>query len=250
MTMDRMIEYLENRGFKAEKKYIAEKRFYEFRISKEGKPTVTSIFEYPGQCDEATKDMRQRNFLDGIMKSYNENFDIKPIHAIDTDAVYLSTSNARDWVQKHFVDYVKHDIEISKDTYKSIVNSEPTTYLIKNFSGIDMKIYGVYNDSRKVPAIKNVIFNDPATIIFWSDGTKTVVKCGQCDVYDPEKGMAMAIAKKALGNQGNYFNEIKKWCEPEWEKEDENAKTVVNDFFKSIFRKTIGKPEDVVLAGE
>jgi hypothetical protein len=26
-------------------------------------------------------------------------------------------------------------------------------------------------------SIVNVIFNDPATIIFWSDGTKTIVKC-------------------------------------------------------------------------
>lgn len=59
--------------------------------------------------------------------------------------------------------------------------------------------------------IKNVIFNDPATIVFWGDGTKTVVKCGEDDIFDPEKGLAMAISKKFLGNQGNYYNEIKKW---------------------------------------
>lgn len=45
----------------------------------------------------------------------------------------------------------------------------------------------------------------------WSDGTKTVVKCQDDDWYDPEKGLAMAISKKALGNKGNYCNEIKKW---------------------------------------
>ena len=61
--------------------------------------------------------------------------------------------------------------------------------------------------------IKNVIFNDPATIVFWSDGTKTVVKTQNNEKFDPEKGLAMAIAKKALGNKGNYFNEIKKWVE-------------------------------------
>ena len=59
--------------------------------------------------------------------------------------------------------------------------------------------------------IKDVIFNDPATIVFWMDGTKTVVKCQDEDIYDPEKGLAMAISKKALGNQGNYYNELKKW---------------------------------------
>ena len=59
--------------------------------------------------------------------------------------------------------------------------------------------------------IKNVIFNEPATIVYWDDGNKTVVKCGKGEQYDPEKGLAMAISKKALGNHGNYFNEFKKW---------------------------------------
>lgn len=59
-------------------------------------------------------------------------------------------------------------------------------------------------------AIKDVIFNDPATIVFWSDGTKTVVKASN-EPFDPEKGLAMAIAKKTYGNKGNYYNEIRKW---------------------------------------
>lgn len=62
-----------------------------------------------------------------------------------------------------------------------------------------------------VPDIENVIFNPPATIVKWKDGTKTVVKCGRGEVWDPEKGLAMAIAKKALGNKGNYNNIIRKW---------------------------------------
>ena len=68
-------------------------------------------------------------------------------------------------------------------------------------------------------AIKNVIFNEPATIVFWADGTKTVVKCQDGDVFDPEKGLAMAFMKKVLGNKGNYFETVKKWV-PEEIKED------------------------------
>lgn len=60
------------------------------------------------------------------------------------------------------------------------------------------------------PEIRNVIFSDPATIVFWKDGTKTVVKAYE-DKFDAEKGLAMAIAKKALGNKGNYYEVIKKW---------------------------------------
>lgn len=63
---------------------------------------------------------------------------------------------------------------------------------------------------KSLPEIKDVIFNNSATIVFWADDTKTVVKAVN-EEFDPEKGLAMAIAKKALGNKGNYFNTIKKW---------------------------------------
>lgn len=59
--------------------------------------------------------------------------------------------------------------------------------------------------------IEKVIFNNPATIILWKDGTKTVVKCSENEVFDQEKGIAMAIAKKALGNKGSYYNVFTKW---------------------------------------
>lgn len=65
--------------------------------------------------------------------------------------------------------------------------------------------------------IKNVIFNDPATIVLWEDGTKTVVKCQDGDIYSRETGLALCIAKKAFGNKGNFNEVFKKWI-PEEEK--------------------------------
>lgn len=66
--------------------------------------------------------------------------------------------------------------------------------------------------------IKKVIFNCPATIVYWVDGTKTIVKCDG-EEFDPEKGLAMAIAKKFLGNnQGYYYEIFKKWLPKEEEK--------------------------------
>lgn len=62
-------------------------------------------------------------------------------------------------------------------------------------------------------AIKDVIFTPPATIVYWSDGSKTVVKCSEKDVFDPEKGLAMAIAKRCGGNKGGYYKEIQNWVE-------------------------------------
>ena len=67
--------------------------------------------------------------------------------------------------------------------------------------------------------IKNVVFNPPATIVFWADNSKTVVKA-ENETFDPEKGLAMAIAKKALGNKGNYYETFKKWL-PKTESKEE-----------------------------
>lgn len=63
--------------------------------------------------------------------------------------------------------------------------------------------------SSHMPQIKRVIFNDPATIVLWADGTKTIVKCqrNKGDTFSKETGLAMAIAKRAYGNEGK-FNEI------------------------------------------
>lgn len=90
--------------------------------------------------------------------------------------------------------------------------------------------------------IKNVIFNNPATIVFWADGTKTVVKTNNGDIFDPEKGLAMAISKKALGNKGNYYDKLKKWLP----KKEETSKPIatsdiidklnqLSDFYNKTF---------------
>jgi len=60
--------------------------------------------------------------------------------------------------------------------------------------------------------IKKVIFHDPATIVLWEDGTKTVVKCQEGDTYSKEIGLAMCMLKKYMGNESNFNNVFKKYC--------------------------------------
>lgn len=62
-----------------------------------------------------------------------------------------------------------------------------------------LKALPSFNSSIKV---KDVIFHDPATIVYWEDGTKSVVKC-QDEQFD----------KEVYGNKGNFNNIIKKHCE-------------------------------------
>ena len=79
----------------------------------------------------------------------------------------------------------------------------------------DMISLSKTNDNMfKKDTPKKVIFNDPATIVYWKDGTKTVVKA-EDEPFDPEKGLAMAIAKKYLGNKGNYYDIFRKWLPKE-----------------------------------
>ena len=125
-------------------------------------------------------------------------------------------------------------------------NRNPYRYLLNS-------IYG--------PEIKNVIFNDPATIIFWEDGTKTVVKCQDGDEFDPEKGLAMAIVKKAYGNKGSYCNKLKKWL-PKEEQADTNRiilrgisepkvfpVTIDIDKLSKSFKKGISDALDIIFKG-
>lgn len=57
--------------------------------------------------------------------------------------------------------------------------------------------------------IEKVIFHDPATIVIWKDKTKTVVKCHN-EPYDREKGLAMCISKKVLGEK--FHSTLREWC--------------------------------------
>lgn len=66
--------------------------------------------------------------------------------------------------------------------------------------------------TKYLPEIKKVKFNGPATIVFWADGTKTVVKCQDGDDYSEEVGLAMCIVKKVFGNTSKYNDVFKKWC--------------------------------------
>ena len=94
------------------------------------------------------------------------------------------------------------------DIYNRITSDTPVT--IKNGSYIKVPS----QKQNAMDSITNVIFNNPATIVFWSDGTKTVVKCDERDEFDPEKGLAMAICKKHFG--GGFYNDIfKKWIPKE-----------------------------------
>ena len=97
--------------------------------------------------------------------------------------------------------------------YDSDLIDEPLLFEIKLVYEKTILHYNYANNylnflSNNIPEVKKVIFNDPATIVYWKDGTKTVVKCQKGDDFDPEKGFAMAFLKKCWGNKGNFNDKL------------------------------------------
>ena len=141
--------------------------------------------------------------FDGDDYSYSCIKDImKELSDIDNFSV-ITTNNPYD-PRRRFVD---------DNAYNQIVR------YVKDGLNVTYGMYGQYKPAF-LAQIENVIFNDPATIVFWSDDTKTVVKAQDGEEFDPEKGLVMAIAKKKFGNNGNYYNHIKKWVEPYYKKNE------------------------------
>lgn len=116
------------------------------------------------------------------------------------DGLYLSDI---DFVHKDRVDVFFHDDPTSMEFSDVFM----VRRLIKHRLNA---IYGL-GSMNKEPEIENVKFNGPAVIVFWKDGTKTIVKCQDGDEIDHEKGIAMAISKKTFGNTGSYYDVFKKW---------------------------------------
>ena len=145
---------------------------------------------------------------------------LTPIGEIGTDRVAL---NYRPGTRlKLRDDYIVHHIEISPEScrlgqdttfYKVAAIVTPDNSMSKENvkdTSIQTNPNGIHSKTLKEEIqmktkskiaynpINKVIFNDPATIVFWKDGTKTIVKRQEGAEFDPEKGLAMAICRHYL----------------------------------------------------
>lgn len=230
MTMNRMNTYLEEKGFDVLRERDSKRDLYIFTISRPGYGPFTKEFKYPATNDPKYRDLQMREFLDGMVRDF---YKIKEKHATDPYTILQQAILERDMVELHIDDAIMpaqitnctvSNCDMDLPTFEGFIDINHATS--KRLDRSDMvrdplpKAYRDYVNRTPLPNIKDVIHNDPATIVFWTDGTKTVVKCQPGDKYDPEKGLAMAISKKALGNQGNYYNVFEKWL-PELDRTDD-----------------------------
>ena len=109
---------------------------------------------------------------------------------------YSDVSNLRKLIEDENSDWCRTHVGVSRGNGKTKYFSDWDKYVLTTTDRFE---------------IKQVIFNSPATIVFWADGTKTVVKCQDGDKFIPETGLAMCFMKKVLGNKSNFNNTFKKW---------------------------------------
>lgn len=85
--------------------------------------------------------------------------------------------------------------------YTPSVNDTPTVRMRRELS-FHGSFHGLFSPKR-------IIRNGPALIVFWWDGTKTVVKCHNED-FDVEKGLAMALCRKMWGRSrtGRFLKKV------------------------------------------
>ena len=119
--------------------------------------------------------MNKREFygvLDDFSKAYGVNIELIEDSLNQMPELIIRDSYNR-WVSRHKLQNLR------LDELAYILDQVKHKY---NLAIVDCSIDSVSDwilepNTTKLPEIKNVIFNEPATIIIWKDGTKTVVKC-------------------------------------------------------------------------
>lgn len=86
--------------------------------------------------------------------------------------------------------------------------------VIRNYIDNDVKVTNELCVKRSMDP-KQVIFNGPATIVLWKDGTKTIVKRREGEPDDKEKAVMYCILKKACGNKATMDKYLKLFIKEE-----------------------------------
>lgn len=192
-----------------------------------------------------------KTVVENLHKGLNR-YDIPHTSSIATKNVYLKTEDVM--VEFIYMDPVKYTpdiflnrdkifgkeklVEEARDKYPHLAIHLPRmsvdkyireAYEYSRRRGVDLQYADGYKPrTTYIPEIANVYFNDPVTVVLWSDGTKTTVRCQEGDVYSKEVGLSLCVTKKALGNMPNFNNIFRKWC-PEEKMETVGSTTTIVD---------------------
>lgn len=145
------------------------------------------------------KEQIGKTFLDDLFGFLDDMIDIgKEIHIIDEsdpDNVVEHVFNRED----DDVPFADEEDEVSCDEYASCSEC-PVRYDCEECAQVDLDCEEYEPDMWGIPDIRRVIFSNPATIVFWEDNTKTVVRCMEGEKFERYAGFIAACAKKMFGS--------------------------------------------------
>lgn len=216
-----------------------------------GKPTATSI-SATMKSEIIHDEMKQKALWDDVTFCGGETCLI-PRHALGymeprTENILREMGginmNGRGFVAPNEIDKVIIRTKDGREFEGDVTRSEymPGAFGREGFS--ELTVCTLKRTATRNYGIKEVIFNNPATVVKWDDGTQTVVYCQDNYVetvktvdgkkvkvrkpkksknFNPEIGLAMAIVKKHFGNMGNYNNVFRKYIPELDQKQTEDA---------------------------
>lgn len=121
---------------------------------------------------------------------------------MDTDDAASNYPMIRPKRTLHNPEYSNRSVELVNDTVKKyIMLTNDMFYRINLFP-------------------TKIIYNPPATIVFWTDGTKTVVKCSMDDEYNEYYGFLCALGKKIFGTNSHLKKLIDEKAERHYPKDE------------------------------
>lgn len=107
-------------------------------------------------------------------------------------------------------------------------NDLPLFSLLSTHSGR----YPWGDKSRPPITVDHIFYDDVATVVFWTDGTKTVVKCAEGTPYDEYSAFCIALAKKIYGNNSALKRAIKNHAR--YSKKRQIIKTLCGETSKDV----------------
>ena len=81
----------------------------------------------------------------------------------------------------------------------------------------------------RLPNVTRIVFQEPATVVFWSDGTKTVVKCAEGQQFDRYAGFCAAVCKKLFGTTAIAKEIMETFDTENWKRYAEEAKNAAKE---------------------
>lgn len=133
---------------------------------------------------------------------------------MDTDDVASNYPEIKPKRILHDPEYFKRSIEtmyVMNDIFKG--------YIMEDVMRTNKMFYRI----GLIPT--KIIYNPPATIVLWADGTKTVVKCSAEDEYNEYYGFLCALSKKMFGTNSHLKKLIDEKAERHYP-EDEFSKQI------------------------